>query len=261
VIWSICRLAAKNGETNMADTKCFIKFSSNDQRKLKLSTCLFTISVGQQTHEGEYFRSTVDLLSDSFQSCVMLVDDSLQRHTMAIGREEGPDFFYDTAIEEGNLWLERNRMYYSRLKNLRKIVRWDAWLKHPKFNETKKAIKKLINEDSIYARAFSDSINEFVAKRQGRVESDAGFDINRAKKLSFDFILEECAALCLWTELGCDYEVYPNLHNAAINGTRERFVRPHYPQLLKAVTLGFRNAKQLLPQRFICLQEQETMEG
>lgn len=241
----------------MAKTKCFFRFIDNKVKaKFGQSRCLFTISVGQQTHENEHFDATIDLIGKSFSSCVMLVDDSLQRHTMALSRTESPDYFYDISIKEGDLWLDRNKKYYGKLKNLEKIIRWDTWLKHPKFNEQKDSIESLINQDEKYAYSFEKSVDEFIKKYYGRIADNRSFDLNRAKRLSFDFILEECTALCLWADLNCHYEVYPNLHNAAINQTRERFVLSKNPNLLNVVTLGFRNAKQLKPQRFVCLEQE-----
>lgn len=240
----------------MAKTKCFFRFSSDsEKRKFSQSRCLFTISVGQQTHEAEHFRATVELLNSSFKSCVMLVDDSLQRHTMALSQLESPRHFYDLSIEEGNLWLERNEKYFSQLSNLEKIIRWDTWLSHPRFHEQKSRIQQLIANDEIYANAFDTAVDGFVDKYCSRMIHEEAFDRGRAKELSFEFVLEECTALCLWTDLDCQYEVYPNLHNSAINETRERFVIARFPHLLNAVTLGFRNAKQLAPQRFLCLEQ------
>jgi hypothetical protein len=243
----------------MANTKCFFKFV-NDEVKAKFSQsrCLFTISVGQQTHEGEHFAATIELLNKSFKSCVMLVDDSLQRHTMALSRTESPDYFYKASLEEGDLWLKRNKKHYQKLNNLEKIVRWDTWLNHPKFDEHKKAIKNLINNDPEYAYAFETAIDGFVNKYCSRVANSAHFDVVRAKRLSLEFVVEECAALCLWTELNCQYEAYPNLHNLAINTTRERFVLSRNPNLINAITLGFRNAKQLAPQHFLCLEQNDN---
>lgn len=240
----------------MAKTKCFFRFSSDSEKiKFGASRCLFTISVGQQTHENEHFRSTVDLLNTSFKSCIMLVDDTLQRHTMAIEQEKDPDFFYETSITEGDLWLERNEKYYGQLQNLEKIIRWDNWLNHPNFNAQRDSILQLIDSDDAYKTAFQSSVDEFVAKYLARLKNPSSFDTERAKRLSFNFILEECAALCLWQELECAYEVYPNLHNQAINETRARFVLSNRPDLLNTVTLGFRNAAQLAPQKFVCLEQ------
>lgn len=240
----------------MAKTKCFFRFLKNNEDKtiFPKSRCLFTISVGQQTHENEHFEATIELLNKSFESCVMLVDDSLQRHTMAFNRKQNPDFFYDISIKEGDLWLERNRKYYERLQNLERIIRWDNWLNHPKFNEQKKAIEALIQKDKDYAYAFESSVCDFVTKYYNRRSNREKFDLKRAKNLSFNFILEECTALCLWVELNCKYEVYPSVHNSAINSTREKFVLSKRLDLLNAVTLGFRNVKQLKPQRFLMLE-------
>ncbi len=238
----------------MAKTKCFIRFS-NDKDKFKQSSCLFTISVGQQTHENEHFESTINLINQSFQSATMLVDDSLQRYTMALSRIQGPDDFHDIAIQEGNLWLKRNKKYYSKLTNLNKIIRWDTWLNHPNFDAQRTAILNEIDIDPEYKLDFDASINAFIEKYRKRLDNKNQFNEKRAKQLCFDFILEECTALCLWMELNCNYEVYPNLHNRAINKTRSKFVLSSNPELLQTVTLGFRNAKQLNPQRFICLEQ------
>lgn len=241
----------------MAKTKCFFRFiNSEDKSVFSKSRCLFTISVGQQTHEGEHFDATIELINNSFESCVMLVDDSLQRHTMALNQKQNPDYFYDLSIKEGDLWLERNKHYYSKLNNLEKIVRWDYWLSHPDFLKKRKAILETLKKDQSYNISFRDSVNSFVSKYHLRINSETEtFDIERAKKLSFDFILEECTALCLWPELNCNFEAYPNLHNSAINDTRQRFVLSKNTNLIQPITLGFRNAKQLKPQHFLCLED------
>jgi len=71
--------------------------------------------VGQATHEEELFAITLDLVNKSFASCTLLVDDSLQRHNMAINTTKDANFFYEIAVKEGDLWLERNRKYYDGL--------------------------------------------------------------------------------------------------------------------------------------------------
>lgn len=235
----------------MSKTKCFFKFLNDEDRlKLKQSRCLFTISVGQQTHEGDFFRATIDLLNESFSSCVMLVDDTLQRYTMAIRERMPPDYFYDIAMKEGDRWLERNERYFARLDNLEKIIRWNTWLNHCEFGQQKNKIRSLICQDHEYASAFESSVSEYVDKCINRTQGN-NMDIMRMKKLSFDFILEECTALCLWTELACHYEAYPGLHNQAICETKARFIHNAQPSSLKTITLGFRQANQLTPQKFV----------
>jgi hypothetical protein len=74
--------------------------------------------------------------------------------------------------------------------------------------------------------------------------------MNRAKFLCFNYLLEECAALCLWPQLNCHFEVYPSPRNAIMAQTHKHFVLPKYPDLLHAVAIKFKNRKQFLPQSF-----------
>jgi hypothetical protein len=244
----------------MARVKSIFRYvSDGDKAKFRHSQCLMTISVGQQTHEDERFDATMELVNASFGSCILCVDDSLQRHTMALNAEEDADFFYETSIKEGDLWLARNEKYYSKLTILKKIIRWERWLNHPNYNTQKSKIRKLIETDPTYKAAFDHAIDEFLGKYRERLANPEGFDMVRARQLSFDFTLEECTALSLWPELTCHFEVYPNRHNSAIEETRRRFVLPDYPDLLRAVTIGFRNAKQIKPQRFESLHHEENV--
>lgn len=238
----------------MGKIKPFFKTQHFNISGFKQSTCLTTISVGQQTHEGERFSATIDLLNNSFQSCVMLIDDTLQRHTMALNAMEDAAFFYEKSLKEGDLWLERNEKYYKKLSILTKIIRWDTWLNHPNFLTQKKKIEDAIHDDIVYRQAFENSIEIFLTKYYSRLLNPENFDMERARKLSFNFVLEECTALCLWPELQCQFEVYPNRHNAAIEETRMRFVLSKHPDLLHPITIGFRNSKQIKPQHFELLQ-------
>lgn len=96
------------------------------------------------------FACTMELINNYFGSCVLLVDDTLQRHTMALNTPGDADFFYNIALEEGDMWLERNKKYYSKLTIPTKIMRWDFWLNHLQFNTTRHAIIKLTETDPVY---------------------------------------------------------------------------------------------------------------
>ena len=117
----------------MRQVKAVLKCEESLKEKIGNAKCLITISVGQEVHEGEKFLATVDLANSSFGSCVLLIDDSLQRHSMALNSTHNADFYYEKSIALGNEWLERNEKYYKDLKNLEQILRWDHWLKHSKY--------------------------------------------------------------------------------------------------------------------------------
>lgn len=238
----------------MTKAKAILKGSTvSDKIKFKQSNCLMTISVGQQSHEDERFAATIDLIDTSFKSCVISIDDSLQRHTMALHHKENADALYNISLKEGDLWLERNKKYLNKLSIPTKLIRWDHWLQHKDFLTQQDKIKTLLKEDAEYRNTFTTSVDTFLGKYTRRFANTNSFDIERARNLSFNFVLEECAALTLWPELLCHFEVYPNGHNPAIEATKKRLVYPNHPDLLRSVTIIFRNVKQLEPQKFYLL--------
>lgn len=68
----------------------------------------------------------------------MLVDDILQRHTMALTVAKSPEELLAYSLSEGDEWITRNEKYYSQLKNLHKIMRWNDWLYHQNYEANKK---------------------------------------------------------------------------------------------------------------------------
>jgi len=235
---------------NMSRIRASFKCQEDYKKLFNQSQCLLTISVGQATHEGEMFAAMISLINDNFNSCVLLVDDSLQRHTMAINTKMSAEYYYQISIEEGDLWLERHKKYLDRLTIPLKIFRWDKWLFHSKFDVTRNTIINAINSDPAYREAFESSISKFLTKYSERLTNSQHFDLAKARQLSLDFVVEECAALCLWQELDCQFEIYPNRHNAAIEETRRRFVLSSSPELLRPVAVCFKNAGQIKPQHF-----------
>jgi hypothetical protein len=215
----------------------------------KESTCLLTISVGQEVHEGEKFLSTIDLVNGAFKHCTILVDDSLQRHTMQINQPASPDGLYNLSISEGDSWLERNKFIYSRLTIPHKIIRWDDWLFHPKYKQYHKQISQLLDTDSNYKNAFELTIREFLERYQNRTPLCQS-EYTRAHQLCTEYLKEECTALCLWIKGGFNFEVYPGKRNYAMTATHEIFIKPQFPNLLNPVAIKFKNRRQLKPQIF-----------
>jgi len=225
------------------------------KQELKSSKCLLTISVGQEVHEDDKLAATLDLVNASFGSCIILIDDSLQRHSMALNESKAADFFYESSLLEGDSWLERNKKYYQSLSILQDIIRWDTWLKHRDFPEQQQKIKSLMAEEAEYQESFDKTIDEFLRRYYPRLIETEHFDIERARTLCLDYLIEECTALCLWPTLECHYEVYPSPRNFAMHETHQRFVIPSFPTLLHAISIKFKNRKQLKPQSFKSSQE------
>ena len=213
--------------------------------------CLLTISVGQEVHEGDKFAATAELVSEHFAACTMLIDDTLQRHTMVLNHSATANDFMDISRHEGNQWLIRNQNYYQDLPELH-ILRWDYWLEHPHYAATSQHIQNLLVHDNAYQNAFNSTITTFLQRYCQRLSAEilAQFNHVRAHQLCFDYLLEECTAMCLWPELNCHYEVYPSPRNAAMAYIHQHLVLPKYPQLLHPIAIKFKQRKQLKPQQF-----------
>jgi hypothetical protein len=224
---------------------------------LKNAQCLLTISVGQEVHESEKFSTTLKLVDDHFGSCITLIDDTLQRHTMALQRTEDADFFYEQSLKEGDLWLERNEKYLSKMSIPNKIIRWNKWLEHSHYSQKNEQLRLLLKTDLFYKKIFDDTIQTFLGRYYTRLTNQKLADFEKDVALCFDYLLEECTALCLWPELNCHFEVYPSKRNLAMDTTHRYFVLPKYPDLLHSLAIKFKNRKQLKAQRFEALLELE----
>lgn len=232
----------------MSKLKPVFKCPDKFKERFKQSTCLLTISVGQEVHEGEHFQTTVNLVNNTFDTCIMLIDDSLQRHTMALNSTDDAASFYQASIKAGDDWLERNKVHYEQLSILNKIIRWDHWLFHPNYKAQQQKIESLKKSDSSYQNAFNHTVDEFLNRYYRRLKNNSNFNLKRAELLCHNYLTEECTALCLWPELNCQFEVYPSPRNFVMDQTHKRFITPTYPSLLHAVSIKFKNRKQLKPQ-------------
>ena len=235
----------------MYKSKPVLKYDDEHKGKLKSSRCLLTVSVGQEAHEGEKFLTTALLVSEEFKRIVLLVDDSLQRHTMAIDGEGDADSYYKTSIEAGDKWLIRNKSSIRSIKNLEKIIRWDYFLNHMDFKKKQAVILKEHKESEAFKFIMNSTIEGFLNRFHRRLSDKKNFDMERARNLCFNYLVEECAAMCLWPETFCDYEVYPGKRNMVMSEVHKKFILSEGESLLHAVWIKFKNRKQYLPQELV----------
>ncbi len=232
----------------MKEVRCnFKNVTVQDKAKFKDACCLLTISVGQEGHEGERFNATMKLIHSSFSFCTITLHDSLQRFTMALGENRGPAHFEEDASLLGEQWLKRVDIYYAAFKKKIKVIRWSDWLQNKYYAEKKALIESTIESDPRYKVIFDETIKGYLAKHCQRLKASSGFDSQRAYKICLEYLIEECAVLCLFPQEKCEYEVYTGKHNAAMIETRHRFVEPN---LVKPLVLGFNARRDLQPQSF-----------
>jgi len=237
----------------------FKNLSAERKQKLNGSRCMLLVSVGQEAHECDRLKSTIALLNESFSYCVVLLYDSLQRYTMALNSSQPPETFHKIANQEGVAWLHRNQRFLDQLSMPYEVSRWDTWLAHPHFQSTLMRLREDLSLDGHFCSIFEQTVTQYLQRYTQRIDDKERFDFSRARAICLEYLLEECAVLCLWPELSCQFEVYPNAHNQAMEATREKYVTPDYPHLLRSLSLRFRHAKQLKPQEFRLLEERREV--
>lgn len=209
--------ADEKPELDRKITKAALTNILGDERNfLKSKTCVLTISMGQNYHEGDKLRASLKAINSFFKNCTIALCDTSQRHSLAIlEKDQTADELYDLSLKLGDEWLERNiPIIEEELKIPHKIIRWDQWFKSPKFEENYKRVEELYLTNSDYQKTVKRTINSFFLRKRKEVlqlvESDC-FD------LSLNYILEECACMLQWFEDKYDYEIYPPLRNDAIS--------------------------------------------
>jgi hypothetical protein len=212
----------------------------SDRSTFKESKCIMPISIGQPVHESDKFKATIELVNRSFKSCVILIDDSVQRHTFRITDTEfTEDELYEYALKQGDLWYVRNRNTLNSLTIPYEVIRWDKWLFHPKFNQYYNAVNNLYNTDCEYKSALDANIIEYLTRLQERI-GPFGFNYEQGFNLCLAYLKEECAGMCLWVEEECEFELYPSGRNKAMTETYNKLIKSSYPNLLKSVALRFK---------------------
>lgn len=217
-------------------------FRENPPEERKLfpkSTCLMPISVGQAIHEGAKFTAVIKLINSSFKHCTILVDDSVQRHTLGIMSNATMDELYQSALQEGDAWLKRCEPAINQLTISYDIMRWDDWYHRTNYNESYMRVQNEYESNISFRTAIHANIDDFLTRYLSRFTPE---EVNheRAFSLCRDYLLEECAVMCLWTEGAYDFEVYPSGRNKAMAATYEHLIKPNYPEFLRPVALRFK---------------------
>lgn len=229
-----------------------------DRKNFINSTCIIPISVGQKVHEGEKFIRTINLINKSFKDATLLVDDSIQRYTLAIDSGRNAQQEYEVALLYGEQWLERNIQYIEKMTIPYKIMRWDNFKNSDSYADKLNKIENLYTTDTQYRDEINNTIKEFLNRYMENKRDLNQIEYNRASRLCLDYLKEECACMCIWAEHNYNFEVYPTGRNHAMNITHEKLIKPQSPNLLKSVSIRF---KKFYPKNLALTQQNPAMEA
>jgi tRNA-dependent cyclodipeptide synthase len=215
-------------------TKVSFRCKKELKDQLKGSDCIVYISVGQPYHESEKFIATMDLVNRTFKSVMIVVCDTLQRHTLQI---QNPTLSEEDAHREaflqGQAWLKRNRFAYENLSIDYEITRWDNWLHKTDYLNYLDEVQHLYHTNVAYQKAIRTTIHKYLG-RQGIADNQRSFD------LCEKYILEECPILVpLWAKTGVEFVIYPHERTPAMALTYDFFVSDRQESHLQQVALKF----------------------
>jgi tRNA-dependent cyclodipeptide synthase len=173
--------------------------------------CRLDVSVGQPYHEGEKFKAAVDWVNRyagaPFDSCDLIVVDSLQRHTTVALEGLEPVAAYCRAIRAGDEWLARNREAIAAFAVPMRLWRWDELLASPRYAELRTRLERLLVAEPRFGDAIRRGAAQFAERlRQRGVPLR---DEDRLLRCSTDYLLEEMAVIAFLQEDRPGIDCYP----------------------------------------------------
>jgi PAS domain S-box-containing protein len=212
----------------------FVNLKKSDVR---LNSCILPISVGQEGHEGKKFIATMKLVNKHFNNCTIAVCDTLQRHSLATVADANQDTMYSIARMEGDKWIERNKPICDDYLDIPcTIKRWDDWFRTEDYFLYKDKVRELYLNDP----KFIDLVDNLVQAFIKRIEKRGHIFYNEvATTNSKEYILEECAATCIWYKEGYDFDLYPGVRSEAIEYILSQVKKDVHGKLLIPVALKF----------------------
>ena len=233
-----------------------------DKDNFRNKHALLTISIGQDNRNSSRLEAMLNLALSHFEHCTIALHDTLQRHTMAMQANGMSIDFYEKAKLLGDQWLSANQYLYDKHKDNITIIRWDDWLCSPNYLKYKDIIFTEFNNNSSYKKSMLSSISAYLDRYEKRVTNKELFNRLYAEKLCLDYLIEECAVLCLWPTTGCQYEIYDGNHNEAMKSTLKKFVNNDQNYSIDMLNIVFNHRPDLKPQELLhnrthisCLEE------
>ena len=192
--------------------KAYFRWLTREEKDdLRNHKALVLISVGEKYHEGAKFEATLKLINKSFQSCNILVADTLRSNILGLSNNQHErNDCVELAVENGREWLERNIQYIKTLSIPYVISTWENWRNKSDYSFYLQAVKNLYIQDSHFKSIVSEVVEKFLKRSQRNLEDRV------LRNLSTEYILEESAVTCLWIKEGYKYDVYPSGDNLAM---------------------------------------------
>ena len=176
-------------------------------------SCTLGISIGADFHEAGKLEATVLWLSEHFDSCAILLCDTLQRYNYDSYFRGEHEVALSEALQSGDEWLKRNKKILSRFAIPVTITRWEDWREHSGFESRLESITQIWQESEEMQRLILDDIQRFIANNPLSPEQ---FPLKARIAAGAHYLLEELAGLSLFADEYGSLEVYAGAKIRAI---------------------------------------------
>lgn len=185
----------------------FVKCPAEYRKEFKSSHVIYLVSVGQDYHEGEKLFAAINLINKKFAQCTIMVNDLLQRHTIALENNIDNTTASKLAIEEGDKWIQNNSQLLQLFKIPTSLHRWNQWINTSLFEECKNRIDILYEKNTSFREGMNNTIHEFLTRYKRRTNE---IDQEKAFSLCLAYLKEETSVIVgMWKDFAYDFILYP----------------------------------------------------
>jgi hypothetical protein len=236
----------------MKELKCsFTGVTDEKKQNFNNQRALLAVSVNNIQKNINRFSAILKLIFQYFENCTIIVGDTLQRHTLAMQSDKETTVCYDDVIALGDEWLAAHEKICKGYEGRIKIVRWDEWLNHPSFEESKLMIMDEMQKDSAYKQYFTESIDAYLNRYENRLTPANTFNRKKAESLCWDYLIEECAVFRLWPSTESHFVIYDGTYPSAMKETFIRFINQQQSYPFDLLNIYFNDGEIREPQILI----------
>ncbi|MDB5492345.1 MAG: hypothetical protein JWO78_2194 [Micavibrio sp.] len=172
------------------------------------STCRLQISVGQAYHEGAKFEATINWVKERFDSVIICVNDTLQRHN-TLFMDGGDD---DTVARrwscEGANWIARHKDLLATLEDCT-VYKWDAWRNQENYTSIREQVDHFYETNDLFHNAINANIQTFWDRNAISYEDRHELDFTKFARHSLRYLLEETAVFSIMFDQIEAVDIYP----------------------------------------------------
>ena len=174
-------------------------------------SCIFIVSLGSKNFiHPKRLNASIEWISEHFNTCLVLIADSIYRLTLNIRGQAKADNHWSKALQAGQEFLSENtRLFQQYPESCNFAFKLTSDIeKQPNFEVYHQQFQRLYQT----SESFTKLVNGFVETYLGRRETSAGTVnefLDRQRQLAIAYLLEESALFSCLAQAGWTVFVYP----------------------------------------------------